>query len=170
MFISARWWLAAAIAALLGRPTGAQLPSVTRSDFQPGCYRLTLGPWSKPPRFGPDQPTAVVRLDTIAPTRGLRGELLAERIEPAEFAPPGDWRLRWKHQAYWRRDRADSVTIVAWSIGTAAEVFYGIRAGNSLRGVVRMTTDVLHVDPVTKEIQWNAWPWAAASAIKVACP
>ena len=170
MFISARWWLAAAIAALLGRPTGAQLPSVTRSDFQPGCYRLTLGPWSKPPRFGPDQPTAVVRLDTIAPTRGLRGELLAERIEPAEFAPPGDWRLRWKHQAYWRRDRADSVTIVAWSIGTAAEVFYGIRAGNSLRGVVRMTTDVLHVDPVTQEIQWTAWPWAAASAIKVACP
>ena len=161
--------LAAAI--VLAPATGAQVAPDTRSDVvHPGCYRLTLGPWSRPPRFGPDQPTAVVRLDTIAPARGLPGELVAERIEPAEFAPPGDWRLRWKHQAYWRRVGADSVTIVTWSTGTEAEVFYGHRAGGSLKGVVRVTTDAFRIDPVTKQIQWNAWPWAAATAVKVACP
>lgn len=161
--------LAAAI--VLAPATWAQVAPDTRSDVvQPGCYRLTLGPWSRPPRFGPDQPTAVVRLDTIARTPGLPGDLVAERVEPAEFAPPGDWRLRWKHLAYWRRDGADSVTIVTWSIGTAAEVFYGHRARGALRGVLRMTTDGLRIDPLTRQIQWDVWPWATASAVKVACP
>jgi hypothetical protein len=172
MFNSTRWLLApAVIGALLGRPGVAQLPAGALADVvQPGCYRLTLGPWSMAPRIGPDQPTAVVRLDTIARTPPVPGDLVAERIEPAEFAPPGDSRLRWRHPASWRRVGADSVVIVAWSTGTEAEVFYGRWARGSLKGVVRRTSDAIPVDPVTKQIQWNAWPWAAASAIKVACP
>jgi hypothetical protein len=172
MFNPGRWQLAAVvIGAVLGRPAAAQVSTVTHSRVvQPGCYRLTLGPWSKAPRFGPDQPTAIVRLDTIVRNWRMPRDFAAERIEPAEFAPPGDSRLRWKHLASWQRVGADSVIIVAWSTGTEAEVFYGHRSGSSLKGVVRRTTDAIPVNPVTKQVQWNVWPWAAASAVKVRCP
>lgn len=172
MFISIRWRLAsAAIVALSGRFSGAQSPAAARSDVAlPGCYRLTLGPWSNASGLGPAKPTAVVRLDTIAPSPGAPGWLVAERVEPAEFAPPGDWRLRWQHPARWRRVGADSVVIVAWSTGTEAEVFYGRWAAGSLQGVMRRTSDAIPVDPKSKRIQWDVWPWAPASAILVPCP
>jgi hypothetical protein len=171
MFISTRWLLApVVIAALFARASGAQAPTVAVSNgVIAGCYRFTLGPWSKASRLGPGQPTAVVRLDTIAPRRRIPGDLVAERIEPAEFAPPGDPRLRWQHPAVWRREGADSVEIVAWSTSTEAEVFYGRWAAGSLQGVVRRTSDAVPVDPKTKQIQWDVWPWAAASAVKIPC-
>jgi hypothetical protein len=173
MFIFTRWrWAPAAIAMLFGRPNGAQQPAVPQSDVAllAGCYRLTLGPWSRASGLGPSKPTAVVRLDTIAPNPGVPGDLVAERIEPAEFAPPGDWRLRWQHPARWRRVGVDSVVIVAWSTGTEAEVFYGRWARGSLHGVVRRTSDAIPVDRQTKQIQWDVWPWANASAVSVPCP
>lgn len=171
MLTSPRWRLApGAIAALLGGASCAQPPAALSNDVLAGCHRFTLGPWSKASRLGPAQPTAVVRLDTIAPSQGIPGDLVAERIEPAEFAPPGDWRLRWRHPARWRREGADSVVIVAWSTGTEAEVFYGRWAGGSLQGMLRRTSDAIPVDPQTKQIQWDVWPWAAASSVAIPCP
>lgn len=172
MVISIRWRLvSAAIVALFGRSSGAQSPGAAQSDVaRPGCYRLTLGPWSTASRLGPATPTAVVRLDTVARRPGAPGDLVAERVEPAGFAPPGDWRLRWQQPAVWRRVGADSVVIIAWSTGTEAEAFYGRWAAGSLQGVMRRTSDAIPVDPKTKQIQWDAWPWARASAIRVPCP
>ena len=171
MVVSARWRLAAAaIAAFIGGPNSAKPQAVAPSDaVVPGCYRLTLGPWSKASGLGPAQPTAVVRLDTIARNPAPPGDLVAERVEPAEFAPPGDWRLRWQHPALWRRIGVDSVMIVAWSTGTEAEIFFGRWLGGSLQGVLRRTSDAIPVDPQTRQIQWDVWPWAAASGMSVPC-
>ncbi len=172
MFRSRRWRFAStAIAALLGRQINAQPPTVAPHTVVPvGCYRLTLGPWSKESDLGPAQSTSVVRLDTIPSTRGVSGDLIAERIEPAQFAPPGDPRLRWQRRAHWRQEGADSVVIVTWSTGTEAEVFYGRWVGGLLRGVVRRTSDAIPVDPRTMKIQWDVWPWAQASAAMIRCP
>jgi hypothetical protein len=159
------------IVALLARPSSARRPGTARSQqVVAGCYHVTLGPWSKKSRLGPDQPTAIIRLDTITRRPGAPGELAAERIEPAEFAPPGDPRLRWRRPASWHRVDGDSVVIVAWSTGTEAEVFYGRWTGGSLHGVVRRTSDAIPVDPLTGRIQWNVWPWATASLVGVPCP
>jgi len=161
----------AVLVLLLGRPTWAQLHAVGQSDLlAPGCYRLTLGSWSRASRLGPAEPTAVVRLDTIARKRGVPGDLVAERIDPAVFGPPGDLRLRWQQPARWRHFGADSVVIVTWSTGTEAEKFFGRRVGRSLKGVVRRTSDAIPVDPLTRKIQWNSWPWADAVAVPVSCP
>jgi hypothetical protein len=172
MLISARWWSAsAAILTFAGRLGGAQSPTTGRADaVLPGCYRITLGPWSKASSLGPAQPTAVIRLDTIAFSSGDSDDLVAERIEPAEFAPPGDVRLRWQHPARWRRVGADSVVIVAWSTGTEAEVFYGRLEAGTLHGVMRRTSDAIPIDPTTRRIQWDVWPWASASAVGIRCP
>lgn len=172
MFVSSRRWLAsAAFVALSGHFSGAQSPAAARSDVAlRGCYRLTLGPWSNGSDLGTIKPTAVVRLDTIALRPGAPGDRVAERVELAEPAPPGDWRLRWRQPARWRRVDADSIVIVAWSTGTEAEVFYGRRVAGSLRGVLRRTTDAIPVDPRSRAIQWDVWPWAPASAILVPCP
>jgi hypothetical protein len=78
--------------------------------------------------------------------------------------------LRWRRPAMWQRVGRDSVVIFAWSTGTEAEAFYGRLAGRSLHGVVRRTSDAIPVDPVTKQIQWDVWPWAAASLVRVPCP
>jgi hypothetical protein len=91
-------------------------------------------------------------------------------VEPAEFAPPGDPRLRWRHPAHWRRVGPDSVVVVAWSTGTEAEVFYGRGTDSALHGVMRRVSDAIPLDPVAKQIQWDAWPWATASLTRVSCP
>jgi hypothetical protein len=78
--------------------------------------------------------------------------------------------LRWRRPARWHRVGADSVVIVAWSTGTEAEVFYGRGAGGSLHGVLRRTSDAIPVDPRTNGIQWDMWPWASASLIRIPCP
>jgi hypothetical protein len=168
---STRRLVSAVIVTLLARPSSAQRPPVARADkVAAGCYHLTLGPWSKKSRLGPDQPTAIIRLDTIKRTPGARSELAAERIEPAEVALPGDPRLQWQRPASWHRVGRDSVVIVAWSTGTEAEIFYGRWMGDSLHGVVRRTSDAIPVDPLTRRIQWDVWPWATASLVGVPCP
>jgi hypothetical protein len=86
------------------------------------------------------------------------------------FARPGDVRLQWQRPAHWRRVSADSVVIVAWSTGTEAEVFYGRWASGSLRGVLRRTSDAIPVDPLTKRVLWDVWPWAKASLVPERCP
>jgi len=171
MRTSSRWRLALGIvAALLGRASGAQSPSAKPdAPVLPGCYRLTLGPWSKPSRLGPAQPTAVIRLDTIERRPGISRDLVAERIEPVESAPTGDRRVRRQLPASWRRLGADSVVIVAWSTGYEAEVFYGRWLRGSLQGVLRRSSDAIPVDPATGQIQWNVLPWATASAVLVPC-
>jgi hypothetical protein len=78
--------------------------------------------------------------------------------------------LRWRRPARWHRVGADSVVIVAWSTGTEAEVFYGRGAGGSLHGVLRRTSDAIPFDPRTNRIQWDMWPWASASLIRIPCP
>jgi hypothetical protein len=164
-------FISGVIVTVLARPSSAQRSAVARADkAAAGCYHLTLGPWSKKSRLGPDQPTAIIRLDTIRRWPGNRRDLAAERIEPAEFAPPGDPRLQWRRPSSWHRVGADSVVIVAWSTATEAEVFYGRWTGGSLHGVVRRTSDGIPIDRLTKRIQWDVWPWATASLIRVPCP
>ena len=131
---------------------------------------MTLGRWSKESRLGPDKPTTIIRLDTIARKPGAPGDLVAERIEPAEFAPTGDSRLQWRRAASWHRVGADSVEIFAWSTTTESEGFYGRWKNGSLQGVVRRTSDAIPVDPLTRQILWDVWPWATASLVRVACP
>ena len=167
------YWRRAAItlALLFGRVASAQQPTVKRADVSiVGCYRISLGPWSLESHLGPAHPTTVVRLDTIPRRPGLPGELVAERVEPTEFALPGDFRAQWKRPAHWRRVGTDSVQIISWSTGTEGEAFYGHWDGATLQGVVRRTSDAVPIDPVTRQIQWNAWPYAAASAVPAPCP
>ncbi len=172
MSFSTHWRLASvATAALLGRPSGAQSPVVPQAGVVVvGCYRLTLGPWSSASGLGPARPTTVFRLDTVPRRLGVPGDLVAERIAPAEFALPGDVRTRFQRPALWRREGGDSVVIIPWLTGTEAEAFYGRSDRGTLRGVVRRTSDAIPVDPLTRRIQWDAWPWAAASAVPVDCP
>lgn len=162
------------VAAFIGRMSHAQSAptSPDRDTGQPllGCYRLTLGPWSKASALGPARPTAVVRLDTLPRQPGQPDHLLAERVEPTEFVPPGDPREQWRRPARWRRVGADSVEIYMWSTTTENETFYGRRDGTALRGVVRRTNDQIPIDPVTREVQHDWWPWAAASVVPVPCP
>jgi hypothetical protein len=160
-----------AVGPLLAQSAGAQRPANAPPEIVvPGCFQLTLGRWSRASRLGPQRPTTVVRLDTLARNPSAPGDLVAERIEPAELAPPGDRQSRLPRPARWRRVGADSVVIVAWSTGSEAEVFYGRLVGDSLHGVVRRTSDAVPVDPSTKQIQWDQWPWAAASGVPVKCP
>lgn len=135
-----------------------------------GCYRLDVGPWSRESTLGPPAPTVIVRLDTLSRRPELPEYLAAERVEPAEFVPPGDVRAQWRRPAAWRIVGADSVEIIAWSTGTEAESFHGRRVGSVLRGVMRRTSDAIPVDPVTRRIVWEGWPWAVASAVPVRCP
>jgi len=155
-----------ALTALLTMPCSAQSPALA---VLPGCYRLTLGPWSRESNLGPSSPTTVVRLDTVARRPGSRGDLVAERIEPTQFALPGDVRAQWKRPAYWRREAGDSVVIVMWSTGTESEAFLGHWRNGKLEGVVRRTSDAIIIDPVTRKIRWDAYPWARASAVSVSC-
>ena len=165
------WRLAAvATTALLAAPCAAQSPAGHPLGPVAGCYRLTLGAWSKDSNLGPSSSTTVVRLDTVARRPGSPGDFVAERIEPATFALPGDVRAKWQRPALWRRETGDSVVIVMWSTGTEAEVFFGRWKSGKLDGVVRRTSDAIPVDPVTRKIQWDAWPWATASAVSVPCP
>lgn len=162
------------IALAFAQRSGAQsaAASAARSDIQAlaGCYRLTLGTWSIASRLGPPQPTAIVRLDTLPLSVGQANTFAAERLEPSAFVAPGDPRERWRRPASWRRVDADSLKIVAWSTGTEAEVFYGRRVGAELRGVLRRTSDAILMDPRTRRIQWDAWPWAYASGAPIPCP
>jgi hypothetical protein len=100
----------------------------------------------------------------------MRGDLVADRIEPAQFALPGDVRAKWKRPAYWRREARDSVVIVMWSTATESEAFLGHWKNGKLEGVVRRTSDAIVIDPVTRKIRWDAYPWASASAVSVSCP
>lgn len=169
--LSSRNWriVSFAIVALVSQNSARQLLAQA-NDSMAGCYHIKLGPWSTESRLGPDQPTSVIRLDTIPRTPGVAGDLAAERIVPAEFAAAGDPRLKWQRLAYWRREGPDSVVIVAWSTGTEAEIFYGRLVDDSLSGVLRRTSDAIPVDPLTKEIRWNVWPWASAYLKRVSCP
>ena len=165
------WWLGTvATAALSAAACAAQSAKAHQFGVVPGCYRLTLGAWSKGSNLGPSSSTTVVRLDTVARRPGGPGDLVAERVEPAEFALPGDVRAQWQRPARWRRETGDSVAIIMWSTGTEAEAFLGQWKSCKLSGVVRRTNDAIPVDPVTRMIQWDAWPWAFASGVSVPCP
>jgi hypothetical protein len=156
--------------AFLAVPSAAQLVRAHPLRNVAGCYRLTLGAWSKDSRLGPSSSTTVVRLDTLARRPGNSGDLVAQRVEPAEFAVPGHVRVQWQRPAYWRREKGDSVVIITWSTGTEAEAFYGQWKSSKLSGVVRRTSDAIPVDTVTRKVQWDVWPWASASGVPVPCP
>jgi hypothetical protein len=91
MFHLSRWHIATTmIATLFGGPSNAQSTTGAPSAVVPvGCYRLTLGPWSKESNLGPAQSTTIVRLDTMIATPGEPGDRVADRVEPAQFAPAG---------------------------------------------------------------------------------
>lgn len=152
----------------------AQAQTVPRAKHSytdlPGCYRLTLGPWSTRVRSGPSTGTEVFRLDTTSISNGIPGARAAARVAPAELVPPTDPRAKWLHAPWWRMMGADSLEITTWSTGTASETFYGHVAGAELRGVLRNMSDAIPIDPKTRRIQWDVWPWAPATARRVACP
>lgn len=160
-----------AAAPLAGRaqPPTVAPPDPDRVRALAGCYRLTLGPWSQQSPLGPAAPTTLVRLDTLPRRPELPDQLAADRLAPVESLPPNESRARWRQLPGWRVVGADSVVIVAWSSRFEAEVFYGRRVGDTLRGVLRRTSDGVPVDPVTRQVLWNAWPWATASAERVRC-
>ncbi len=142
----------------------------TAGNHLAGCYHLALGPWSQRSPLGPPSPTEIFRLDTTPINNGSPGARVAARVIPAVLLSPADPRARWLRPAWWRTIGADSIEIVTWSATTEAEVFYGHVAGDELRGVLRRTSDAIPMDPKTRRIQWDAWPWARATARRVACP
>jgi hypothetical protein len=71
---------------------------------------------------------------------------------------------------WWRTIGADSIEITTWSATMESEEFYGHVAGAELSGVLRRTSDAVPMDPKTRGILWDAWPWARAIARRVACP
>lgn len=172
MSISPYGWSAIVTFTLLCvRMAHAQQSTVSRTEESAvGCYRLSLGSWSSQANIGPARSTTVIRLDTIALRPGVPGDLVARRVEPAEVVLPGDSRAQWQRPASWRREGKDSVVISLWSTGTESEVFMGHRSGATLQGVVRRISDAIPIDPETKKIRWDAWPFAAASAVPVPCP
>ena len=148
-----------------------RVPAVTSvANRLIGCYRLTLGPWSKNTPLGPPTPTAIFRLDTTSARSGPPGARTAARVAPAELLAPTDPRARWLQPPWWRTVGEDSLDIVTWSTGTESEVFYGHLVGAEFRGVLRHTSDAIPVDPKTRAIQWDVWPWAPATARRIACP
>ena len=165
-----RWTVLAAIALLCSCAANAKRVTASRAQ-EPvvGCYRFSLGPWSSEAKLGPARATTVVRLDTIA-RPGETGALTAERVEPDEVLFPSDSRVPRQQPARWWREGKDSIVISWWSTGTESEAFMGHRAGASLQGMVRRTSDFIPRDPVTNKIRWDAWPFATASAIPVPCP
>jgi len=135
--------------------------TVSRGGQAPSCPRLGIVVPS---------PTEIFRLDMTPINNGNPGARVAARVIPAVLLSPADPRARWLRPAWWRTIGADSIEIVTWSATTEAEVFYGHVAGDELRGVLRRTSDAIPMDPKTRRIQWDAWPWARATARRVACP
>jgi acetyl esterase/lipase len=135
-----------------------------------GCYRLTLGPWSKITPLGPPSPTEIFRLDSTSIRNGVPNARSAARLVPADLLPPTDPRARWMQPPWWRTIGADSIEITTWSATMESEEFYGHVAGAELSGVLRRTSDAVPKDPRTRGILWDAWPWARATARRVACP
>jgi acetyl esterase/lipase len=145
-------------------------PDTTRAHRLPGCYRLSLGPWSSPSDLRPPAPTEVFRLDSTTVRSATPGARTAARLLPAELMPPTDPRTQWLQPASWRLVGSDSLEVVTWSTATEAETFYGHTAGTGLRGVLRRTTDLIPMNRQTRQIMWDVWPWAQASARRVSCP
>jgi len=135
-----------------------------------GCYRFTLGPWSQNTSLGPPSQTEVVRLDTAIATRAVPGSRVAARVAPVDILAPTDPRAKWLQPASWRVIGSDSLEISTWSTGTEGESFHGHVTGAELRGVMRRTSDAIPVDPKTHRVMWDVWPWATATARRVACP
>jgi len=92
------------------------------------------------------------------------------RLAPVEILAPDSHNAIWKRPAFWRIVRGDSVEIITWATATEAESFDGRFVGNKLRGVVRLTSDAIPMDPMTHRIDWNALPWARAKGERVRCP
>jgi hypothetical protein len=156
---------------LAGQARAQAVPSSHRSARDlVGCYRLTLGPWSKVTPLGPPTPTEMFRLDMTSIGNGVPGARAAARLAPADLLPPTDVRARSLRPPYWRLIGSDSLVIVTWSTGMEAELFYGHTLGDELRGVLRLTSDAHPMDPKTGRIMWDAWPHATATARRVACP
>ena len=151
-----------AIACLCGRIIQAQQSPVPRAEDR-DCRMLSVFAWYmvESQESRPARATTVIRLDTVALPRGAPGDLSAVRIEPADVFDPSDARARRLGPARWRREGTDSVVIVSWSTNTEAEAFMGHRVGATLEGVVRRTNDAIPMDPETKTIRWDAWPFAA---------
>jgi hypothetical protein len=156
---------------IAGRARAQAVPDANRprNDLA-GCYRLTLGPWSKVTPLGPSSLTEIFRLDTTPVRSGIPGARSAARVAPAELMPPTDPRANWLQPPWWRMIGTDSLEIFTWSTGTESETFYGHVAGTELRGVLRNTSDAIPMDPKTRRIQWDVWPWARATARRLACP
>ncbi len=102
--------------------------------------------------------------------RGSRGQYVAVRLAPVETLAPDSHDAIWKRPAFWRIIRGDSVDIITWTTATEAESFNGRFVGNQLRGVVRLTSDAIPMNPATHRIDWNALPWARAEGERVGCP
>lgn len=160
----------AILIAVMASSLPAQRPDTARVEKLIGCHRFTLGPWSKSSSLGPPSQTEIMRLDSTTIRNGIRGTRAAARVVPVDIFPKTDPRVKWLRPAWWRMIDADSLEIITWSTGTEAESFDGHVAGGELRGVMRRTSDVIPVDPKTGRVVWDAWPWAPATARRVACP
>jgi hypothetical protein len=154
-----------------GRAQAQTVPAAKHSYTDlAGCYRLMLGPWSTRVRSGPPSPTETFRLDTPSINNRIPGARAATRVTPAELVPASDPRAKWLQPSWWRMMGADSIEITTWSITTESETFYGHVAGVELRGVLRNPSDAIPMDLKTRRIKWDVWPWARATARRVACP
>ena len=71
----------------------------TRVRELPGCYRLSLGPWSNPSELRPPAPTGVFRLDSATVRDGTARAGTAARVVPVELMPPTDPRAKWLQPA-----------------------------------------------------------------------
>src|SRR5690348_1113456 len=74
-----------------------------------GCYRLTLGPWSKVTPLGPSSLTEIFRLDTTSVANGIPSARAAARLAPTDSLSSGNVRGRRLRPPFWRRIGSDSV-------------------------------------------------------------
>jgi hypothetical protein len=103
--------------------------------------------------------TRVLRLSARASVRRLpRGGPLLE-VQPIPFVADSFTTHRWLDPSHWSFAAPDTVNVV-WSNGLYGPVFRLAVAGDTLRGQVRFTTDVVGGEPPPE----RAW------AVRAACP
>lgn len=123
-----------------------------------GCYRFDRPYFSWSGGLGPPGSTAVVRLAETRARWQHPTVRPAFYLEPVPFAADSLTRQWWQRFSHWRLQ--DSVVHLVWRNGLYGPVLQLARRGDTLRGTVRFTTDVVGAEP----------PPEPAWGVRVVCP
>ena len=130
-----------------------------------GCYRFdrpyfnwfNLG--AANPRRGATDSSAIVRLSSRAESRFRHPGLPGFDIQPMPFTEDSTTARRWLQFSHWTAVDSNTVEIV-WRNGLYGPVFRLVVRGDTLRGQVRFTTDVVGAEP----------PPEPAMGVRMPCP